>query len=165
MAAEREIVILAAVDQVWPLLTDAAVLADCVPGVTVAAAVGDRVAGRCRTRVGAHSVTYRGELRIARADAATRTVVVELSGVAARDGSSARVLAEASVSPYPGGTRVLLRASATVDGRAAGFGDGSLALIECRHLNVQPGNPPASAPNAARAVDKPPREPPYALLT
>ncbi|WP_079101994.1 SRPBCC domain-containing protein [Carbonactinospora thermoautotrophica] len=184
MAGEREIVVPVPAGVAWRFLTDLGAVASCLPGVTLDTVEPDQVAGRCRTRLGGSTITYRGSLRVTTADPAAHAAVLEATGAEARGDGKVRITAEVRVEEIgavegtPGETRIRLRVTGDATGRALAFGPEVLGVSATRLLdrfvkNVRdrittlPIEEPARAPAptgapasaAPGAADEPPEEP------
>ena len=59
-------------ERVWPLLTDPAGIADCLPGAELEAVEGDAFIGTVRVKVGPVTVNYNGEVRFTEVDEGNR---------------------------------------------------------------------------------------------
>ncbi|MDQ0933566.1 carbon monoxide dehydrogenase subunit G [Streptomyces turgidiscabies] len=91
---DHEVFVPASVERLRDVLADPARIARAVPGLqqdagTEPAAAG--VAGRLKVRVAGHTITYRGSLRVAVADAAEDAYVVEGDAVEVRGGGAVKL--------------------------------------------------------------------------
>jgi uncharacterized protein len=104
------ITIPAAVDDVWPLLRDPALVASCIPGAQLAPEQdGDAWKGSIRVKFGPTVAVFRGEATLAYDDAAKRCTITG-RGIDQRGAS--RALANGIVTASPAGEETKL----TVDG-------------------------------------------------
>ncbi|MFG2330059.1 SRPBCC domain-containing protein [Streptomyces sp. NPDC048604] len=98
-------------------LADPARVARCVPGLQQDAdAAAGPLAGRLRVRVGGHTITYRGALRLTGAD---DTWTVEGEGTEARGTGAAKLALTLRLAPAEGGATLGFAGGATADGRLA----------------------------------------------
>ena len=82
-------------DEVWPLLSDPALVASCIPGATLSPDQGDGVwRGSVRVKFGPTVAVFRGEATLA-FDHAARTCIIEGRGIDGRGAS--RALASGNV--------------------------------------------------------------------
>ncbi|TXS56105.1 SRPBCC domain-containing protein [Streptomyces sp. t39] len=98
-------------------LRDPARVARCVPGLQQDAdeAAGP-LAGRLKVRVGSHTITYRGVLRVVEQG---RDFVVDAEGAEVRGSGSVKVGLTVRPEPTDGGTTLTFTGSAGADGRLA----------------------------------------------
>ncbi|WP_418958249.1 SRPBCC family protein [Streptomyces tritici] len=98
-------------------LADPARVARCVPGLQQDAdAAAGPLAGRLRVRVGGHTITYRGALRLTGTD---DTWTVEGEGNEARGPGGVKLTLSLRLTPAEGGTTLTVTGTATADGRLA----------------------------------------------
>src|SRR5882672_6415173 len=92
-------------DEVWPLLSEPALVASCIPGATVAPDQGDGLwRGSIRVKFGPTVAVFRGEASLA-FDHAARTCTIEGRGIDGRGAS--RALASGTVKVSGGDTTEL----------------------------------------------------------
>ena len=129
--------------------------------------------GALSVKVGATAVEFRGTLRFADVDQASRRIVVHATGTA-RDGNQASATVTASLTPSGAGTAVALETDLAVGGKLAQFGAGVMtdvaadlvkqfaARLEAAPPRAAPSAPspapaaPAVAPTAHAAASPPP---------
>lgn len=113
-------------------LADPARVARAVPGLQQDAGA-EPIAGRLRLRVGGHSVTYRGTLRVtARADG---TYAVDGDAGEARGEGSVRLALTLSLADGDGGCTVTVRGTAAADGRVTELPAEAVASAATRLLD------------------------------
>ena len=102
-------------DEVWPLLSDPALVASCIPGATLAPDQGDGLwRGSIRVKFGPTVAVFRGEASLA-FDHAARTCTIEGRGIDGRGAS--RALASGVVKVSGGDvTELAVDGSFTVSG-------------------------------------------------
>ncbi|MEU0336424.1 SRPBCC family protein [Streptomyces sp. NPDC006193] len=111
---EHQVFVPVSADRIRAALTDPARVARAVPGLQQDAGA-EPVAGRLRLRVGGHSVTYRGVLRVAaREDGA---YAVEADAAEARGAGSVKLALTLRLTEGDGGTTVTVEGTADADGR------------------------------------------------
>ena len=89
ISLSEEITIPSPPDEVWPLLRDPALVASCIPGVTLTATgEGGAYQGTIRVKFGPTVATFRGEAKLAYDDAARRCTI-EGRGIDGRGASRA----------------------------------------------------------------------------
>jgi uncharacterized protein len=141
MDLENSFVVPADVVTAWRTLLDVEAVASCMPGVSVSCVDGSDFAGAVKVKLGPVTLTYQGEGRFVSADPETHSAVVEAAGRESRgsDAASAtvslRLVAEESQR-----TRVDVRATVAVTGKAAQFGQGVLADAAKRLIDQFAGN-------------------------
>jgi carbon monoxide dehydrogenase subunit G len=114
-------------------LRDPARVARCVPGLQQDAdESASPLSGRLRVRIGGHTITYRGTLRIVeRGD----TFTVEGDGVEARGTGSAKVTLTIRPEPAEGGTTLTFTGTSHADGRLAELTDATTVSAAHRMLD------------------------------
>ncbi|MGV9252573.1 SRPBCC domain-containing protein [Streptomyces sp. NPDC003697] len=153
-------------------LADPARVARAVPGFQRDAAAGEDgpgggtvsgdggpVAGRLRLRVGGHSITYRGTLRLSRRDDGACTV--EAEAAESRGTGTARLSLTLRVHETGGGATLAFGGTATADGRVAALPADTVRSAVIRLLNRFAENlaagladtAPSGPPSAAAAAD------------
>jgi carbon monoxide dehydrogenase subunit G len=113
-------------------LADPARVARAVPGLQQDAGA-EPVAGRLKVRVGGHSVTYRGALRVAaRGDG---TYAVEVDATEARGTGSVKLALILRLAGTDGGSTVTVEGTADADGRITELPTEAVASAAARLLN------------------------------
>jgi carbon monoxide dehydrogenase subunit G len=101
---------------VWPLLSDPAAVASCIPGATLAPDQGDGVwRGAVKVRFGPTTATFRGEATLA-FDHDAHRCSIEGRGIDQRGASRALASGTVAASPEAGATLLDVRGSFTVTG-------------------------------------------------
>ncbi|MFE3329341.1 SRPBCC domain-containing protein [Streptomyces sp. NPDC059176] len=114
---EHEVFVPVPADSLRQTLADPARVARCVPGLQQDAdASAGPLAGRLKIRVGGHTITYRGALRITRQDGA---FAVEGEGTEARGSGSVKLAVALRLTPVDEGTTLTFAGTARVEGRLA----------------------------------------------
>lgn len=119
-------------DRLRAALADPARVARAVPGLQQDAGA-EPVAGRLKLRVGGHSVTYRGALRVtSREDGA---FTAEGDATEARGTGSVKLALTLRLTDTEGGTTVTVEATADADGRIAELPEDAVSSALTRLLN------------------------------
>ncbi|MGW2749643.1 SRPBCC domain-containing protein, partial [Streptomyces sp. NPDC001273] len=167
---EHEVFVPVEEERLREVLDDPARVARAVPGLQHDAGA-DPVAGRLKVRVGSHSVTYRGALRVAARDDGTYTVEGEASET--RGSGTVKPALRLRLAPAgSSGTTLTITGTATADGRVTELPPDAVAAAVTRLLNrfaenlgraaEEPPEPPPAAPEPATDTDKPARPGPAA---
>ncbi|MER7477597.1 SRPBCC domain-containing protein [Streptomyces sp. NPDC126510] len=110
---EHEVFVPVPAERLREVLDDPARVARAVPGLQQDAGA-EPVAGRLKIRVGSHSVTYRGALRVSRREGA---YVVEGEAEESRGSGSVELVLRITLREAEGGCTVVYDGTATADGR------------------------------------------------
>ncbi|MFD4373300.1 SRPBCC family protein [Streptomyces sp. NPDC058486] len=114
---EHEVFVPVPAEALRATLTDPARVARCVPGLQRdASEAGEDLVGRLRLRVGGHTITYRGGLRIVERDGA---ITYEGEGTEARGKGVVEVSLTVVLTPAAEGTGLSFTGALTADGRLA----------------------------------------------
>jgi carbon monoxide dehydrogenase subunit G len=114
---EHEVFVPVAPETVRKALRDPARVARCVPGLQQDAdESAGPLSGRLKVRIGGHTITYRGTLRIVEQG---EVFAVEGEGVEARGTGSAKVTLTIRPQPTEGGTALTFTATSRAEGRLA----------------------------------------------
>ena len=111
---EHEVYVPVSAERLWGALADPARVARAVPGFQQDAGT-EPVAGRLKVRVGSHSITYRGAVRVSAQD--DGTYAVEGDATEARGTGSVKLALTLRVRESDGGCTVVFDGTATADGR------------------------------------------------
>ncbi|MFF9107749.1 SRPBCC family protein [Streptomyces sp. NPDC014805] len=113
---EHEVFVPVPAERLRAALADPARLARAVPGLQrdAGAQDGTDLTGRLKLRVGSHSVTYRGTLRLTGRDDGC---ALEGEATEARGSGTVKLTLTARATPTEGGTTLTVSAAATADGR------------------------------------------------
>ncbi|MEV6023927.1 SRPBCC family protein [Streptomyces sp. NPDC052036] len=139
---EHEVFVPVPADRLRQALADPARVARAIPGLQQDAGT-DPVAGRLKVRIGGHTITYRGTLRIAARD--DGSYLVEGEATEARGTGAMKLSLSLRLRPAEGGTTVVFTGGATGDGRIAELPADAVTSAGTRLLG-------RSAENLAEAV-------------
>ncbi|MEU0051568.1 SRPBCC family protein [Streptomyces sp. NPDC006309] len=129
---EHQVFVPVSAERLRAALADPARVARAVPGLQQDAGA-EPIAGRLRLRVGGHSVTYRGALRLAaRADG---TYAVDGDAGEARGDGSVRLALTLRLADGDGGCTVTVRGTADADGRITELPAQAVASAAARLLD------------------------------
>ncbi|MDI9883914.1 SRPBCC domain-containing protein [Streptomyces sp. HNM0645] len=130
---EHEVFVPVPADRLRRTLADPARVARCVPGLQRDAdASAGPLAGRLKVRVGGHTITYRGALRISERDGG---FAVEGEGTEARGHGSAKLALTLRLTEAEGGTALVFTGTAHADGRLAEAAPGRAEQAAIRLLD------------------------------
>ncbi|MFG2514679.1 SRPBCC family protein [Streptomyces sp. NPDC048584] len=129
---EHEVFVPVEVERLRAVLDDPARVARAVPGLQHDAGA-EPVAGRLKVRVGGHSVTYRGAVRVVARDDVSWAV--EGEAAEARGSGSVRLALTLRVRAVEGGTALTVGGTAAADGRVAEFPSEAVASAVGRLLD------------------------------
>ncbi|WP_030863004.1 SRPBCC family protein [Streptomyces sp. NRRL S-37] len=129
---EHEVFVPVEAERLREVLDDPARVARAVPGLQHDAGA-DPVAGRLKIRVGGHSVTYRGAVRVSARD--DGSYAVEGEAAEARGSGSVKLALRLRVRSVEGGTALVVSGTASADGRVTGFPADAVASAVARLLN------------------------------
>ncbi|MFD3732920.1 SRPBCC domain-containing protein [Streptomyces sp. NPDC058632] len=113
---EHEVFVPVPVERLREALDDPARVARAVPGLQHDAGA-EPVAGRLKVRIGSHSVTYRGAVRVSRRD--DGSYAVEGDGVEARGTGAVKLALRLTLRDTEGGATLTVHGTATAGGRVA----------------------------------------------
>lgn len=160
---EHEVFVPVPVDRLRAVLDDPARVARAVPGLQHDAGA-EPVAGRLKVRIGSHSITYRGAVRVTGRDDGS----YELEGDAAetRGTGSVKLTVRLRLREAQGGTTLTADGTASADGRITGLPQDAVSAAVTRLLtrfadnlataareDATPGPAPDSTPDAPPAPD------------
>lgn len=129
---EHEAFVPVEAERLREVLDDPARVARAVPGLQHDAGA-DPVAGRLKIRVGGHSVTYRGAVRVSARD--DGSYAVEGDAAEARGSGSVKLALRLRLRSVEGGTALTVEGSATADGRVEDFPADAVASALARLLD------------------------------
>ncbi|MFJ6249285.1 MULTISPECIES: SRPBCC family protein [unclassified Streptomyces] len=127
---EHEVFVPVPAEALRATLTDPARVVRCVPGLQ-RDADAEPLAGRLRVRVGGHTITYRGALRIVERDGA---ITYEGEGAEVRGGGAAELSLTVVLTPLAEGTNLSFTGALTATGRLADETDATRAATGTRLL-------------------------------
>ncbi|MER7913640.1 SRPBCC family protein [Streptomyces sp. NPDC096068] len=128
---EHEVFVPVPAEALRATLTDPARVVRCVPGLQRDAGA-DPLAGRLRVRVGGHTITYRGALRIVERDGA---ITYEGEGAEVRGKGGAELSLTVVLTPVAEGTNLSFTGALTATGRLAEETDGTRTAAGTRLLD------------------------------
>ncbi|MEV5436607.1 SRPBCC domain-containing protein [Streptomyces sp. NPDC052682] len=129
---EHEVFVPVAAERLRAVLDDPARVARAVPGLQQDAGA-EPVAGRLKVRIGSHSITYRGSVRLSRQD--ERTYAVEGDAAEARGTGSVTLALRLRLRDAEGGTALVFEGAADADGRVKEFPAEAVEAAAGRLLN------------------------------
>ncbi|WP_069764491.1 SRPBCC domain-containing protein [Streptomyces sp. LUP47B] len=164
---EHEVFVPVTVERLREALGDPVRVARAVPGLQQDAGA-DPVAGRLKVRVGSHSITYRGAVRVTGRD--DGSYAVEGDATETRGTGSVTLALALRLRDTEGGTTLTFDGTATADGRVTELPQDAVGSAVVRLLNrfaealgetEEPEQPEEQQPETPRAVATPePVEPP-----
>ncbi|MFI6659954.1 SRPBCC domain-containing protein [Streptomyces sp. NPDC050523] len=146
---EHEVFVPVPVQRLQETLADPAKVARAVPGLQQDAGA-EPVTGRLKVRVGSHSVTYRGTVRVTPRDDGSYTA--EGDGTEARGTGSVKLALTLRVEEAEGGSRLTFGGAASAQGRITELPSEQVASAAVRLLNRFAEN---LAGQAAQAAQRP----------
>jgi carbon monoxide dehydrogenase subunit G len=150
---EHEVFVPVPAERLRDVLADPVRVARAVPGLQQDAGA-EPVAGRLKVRIGSHSITYRGSLRLsAREDG---TYAVEGEATESRGTGTVALALTLRVADADGGSTVAFAGTATVNGRVTELSPESVTSAAARLLTRFAGNlgTAAEAEQASPAADQ-----------
>lgn len=130
---EHEVFVPVPAEALRATLTDPARVARCVPGLQRDAdAEAGPLAGRLKVRVGGHTITYRGALRVVERDG---SITYEGKGAEARGKGSAELSLTVVLTPVDEGTSIGFTGALTAAGRLAEATDEARATAGAKLLD------------------------------
>jgi carbon monoxide dehydrogenase subunit G len=142
---EHEVFVPVPAERLREALADPARVARAVPGLHQDAGTAP-VSGRLKVRVGSHSITYRGALRVVGQDDGSYTV--EGDAAESRGSGSVKLALTVRLVPADGGTTVVFGGGATADGRVEELPADAVASAATRLLDRFAENLGAGASDA-----------------
>jgi carbon monoxide dehydrogenase subunit G len=149
---EHEVFIPVPVERLREALADPARVARAVPGLQQDAGT-EPVSGRLKVRVGSHSITYRGTLRVAGQD--DGSYAVEGDATEARGSGSVKLALTLSLRSAEGGSVLAFGGTASGDGRVTDLPSDAVASAGTRLLNRFAENLAQASGGSAGASDEP----------
>ncbi len=155
---EHEVFVPVPAERLREALADPARVARAVPGLQQdarqAAPEGTApVSGRLKMRVGGHTITYRGTLRVAGQDDGSYSVAGDATEV--RGSGSVKLALTLSLRPAEGGSTLAFEGTATADGRITELPADAVASASTRLLNRFAESLSADSAAAAGAAPEP----------
>ncbi|WP_037766315.1 SRPBCC domain-containing protein [Streptomyces sp. FXJ7.023] len=152
---EHEVFVPVPAERLRDVLADPARVARAVPGLQQDAGA-EPVAGRLKVRIGSHSITYRGTLRLSGGE--DGTYAVRGDATESRGTGTVALALTLRVADADGGSTVVLGGTATADGRVTELPPESVTSATARLLTRfaenlgEPVRPPAEAAHARRTM-------------
>ncbi|MEU0242929.1 SRPBCC domain-containing protein [Streptomyces sp. NPDC006235] len=141
---EHEVFVPVPAERLREVLDDPALVARAVPGLQQDAGA-EPVAGRLKIRVGSHSVTYRGAVRVSRGD--DGAYAVEGGATEARGTGSVKLALRIALRDAEDGTTVVFDGTAAADGRIKDLPSDAVESAVTRLLNRFAEELAAAAPD------------------
>lgn len=129
---EHEVFVPVQAERLREALADPVRVARAVPGLQQDAGTPP-VSGRLKVRVGGHSITYRGTVRVTARD--DGSYAVEGDATEARGPGTVKLALTVAFSPSDGGTTVTFTGTTTADGRVAELSPDAVSAATGRLLN------------------------------
>ncbi|MEW1996315.1 SRPBCC domain-containing protein [Streptomyces coelicoflavus] len=153
---EHEVFVPVPAERLRDVLADPVRVARAVPGLQQDAGA-EPVAGRLKVRIGSHSITYRGSLRLsAREDG---TYAVEGEAIESRGTGTVTLALTLRADDADGGATVTFTGTATADGRVTELPGESVTSAAARLLTRFAANLGAAAQTPQQAEPEPKTEP------
>ncbi|MFE4628648.1 SRPBCC family protein [Streptomyces mirabilis] len=160
---EHEVFVPVQAERLREALADPVRVARAVPGLQQDAGTPP-VSGRLKVRVGGHTITYRGTVRVTARD--DGSYAVEGDATEARGPGTVKLALVFTLTPSDGGTTVTITGTATADGRVADLPPDAVSATTGRLLNrfvenlaEVPEMPPAAAEREPERETEQGREP------
>ncbi|MGV9242496.1 SRPBCC family protein [Streptomyces sp. NPDC003710] len=147
---EHEVFVPVPADRLGRALADPARVARAIPGLQQDAGT-EPVAGRLKVRIGGHTITYRGTLRIAGQD--DGSYLVEGEAAEARGTGAVKLSLSVRLRPAEGGTTVAFTGTATGDGRITELPSDAVASAGARLLGRCAENLGAAEPTGGAGAE------------
>ncbi|MFJ8535637.1 SRPBCC domain-containing protein [Streptomyces sp. NPDC093591] len=129
---EHEVFVPVAAERLREVLADPVRVARAVPGLQQDAGA-EPVAGRLKLRVGGHTITYRGAVRVSERE--DGSYAVEGDATEARGSGSVKLALTVRVREADGGSAVTFEGAASADGRVAEFSAEAVGTAVARLLS------------------------------
>jgi carbon monoxide dehydrogenase subunit G len=124
----------AAPDAVFALISDVQRVASCMPGAALEGRDGDAWRGTVKVKVGPITAAYAGTVRFLEVDAEKRVLRVHASGADTHGSGDAEAEVFLEVVPDADGARLDLATDLVIRGKIAQFGKGAIATVSDRIL-------------------------------
>jgi carbon monoxide dehydrogenase subunit G len=118
------------IDEAWPIICDIERIAPCLPGAQLEEVEGDVYRGKVKVKLGAVTVEFKGEARLAERDDEAHHAVLKAKGrdIGGRGNAEADIVADAEALS-PTSTRCMVTADLHITGTVAQFGRGIMADV------------------------------------
>ncbi len=165
------------IDEAWKVLTDAELIAPCMPGAQLTEIDGDTFKGKVKIKLGAITAQYQGKGEWVEQDAENYSAVLKAAGRDTRGQGNAAAEVSMKLTADGDGTKVSVVTDLKVTGKVAQFGRGIMAdvtaklllqFVECLETKIlapadgeaaesaEPeDNAPLTAPTGPRQVNMP----------
>ncbi|MGO9964611.1 MAG: SRPBCC family protein [Acidimicrobiales bacterium] len=142
----------------WEVLTDVEKVVPSVPGAELREVEGDELRGVMRVKVGATTVSYRGDAHFESLDKDAHKLVLRAEGREIRGQGTATAVVTATLLASPTGTTVRIVSDLSVTGKLAQFGHDELAdafarLVDEFSRNLEATLPGAPEPAGEAGID------------
>ncbi|MFF3490122.1 SRPBCC family protein [Streptomyces sp. NPDC002795] len=134
MQLTNTVVVGAAPDAVFALVSDVEKVASCMPGAALEGRDGDAWRGAVKVKVGPISAAYAGTVRFLEVDAEKRRLRVHASGADTHGNGDAEAEVILDIVEAPEGARLELSTDLLIRGKLAQFGKGAIATVSDRIL-------------------------------
>ncbi|MFI5658266.1 SRPBCC family protein [Streptomyces sp. NPDC051684] len=134
MQLTNTVVVNAAPDAVFALVSDVEKVASCMPGAALDGRDGDTWRGAVKVKVGPISAAYAGTVRFLEVDAEKRRLRVHASGADTHGNGDAEAEVILDIGEDPAGARLELGTDLLIRGKLAQFGKGAIATVSDRIL-------------------------------
>ena len=159
MQLTNTVLVEAAPDAVFALISDVRRVASCMPGAALEGRDGDAWRGTVKVKVGPITAAYAGTVSFLEVDAEKRVLRVHASGADTHGSGDAEAEVFLEVVPDTDGARLNLATDLVIRGKIAQFGKGAIATVSDRilqqfaqnlgNLLLSPGGAQAPADTAA----------------
>ncbi|MFJ9176298.1 SRPBCC family protein [Streptomyces sp. NPDC102360] len=134
MQLTNTVVVNAAPDAVFALVSDVEKVASCMPGAALEGRDGDAWRGAVKVKVGPISAAYAGTVRFLEVDAEKRRLRVHASGADTHGNGDAEAEVILDIGEDAAGARLELSTDLLIRGKLAQFGKGAIATVSDRIL-------------------------------
>ena len=154
---EKAFPIPAAPQSTWAVLSDIEAVASCMPGAKITERIDEtHYKGAVTVKVGPATLSFRGEIEVARLDAAAKSLRLIAKGTDTTGSSAATMDLMASVESADGGASVLKGiCESSVSGKASAFGGRLMNSVADQILDQFAGNFAAKVAASASAASTP----------
>ena len=134
MKLENEFTVPASIDQAWAVLLDVPRVAPCLPGATVEPGGGEDgvFKGAMKIKIGPITASYKGTVKIEKADEAAHVVAMKAQAKDARGQGTAAATITSTMEEVADGTKVHVVTDMRITGPAASFGRGVMQDVSAK---------------------------------
>ncbi|MFV1992090.1 MAG: SRPBCC family protein [Acidimicrobiales bacterium] len=122
------------IDEAWKVLTNAELIAPCMPGAQLTEVDGDTFKGKVKIKLGAITAQYQGKGEWVEQDAENYSAVLKAAGRDTRGQGNAAAEVSMKLTADGDGTKVLVVTDLKVTGKVAQFGRGIMADVTAKLL-------------------------------